>query len=289
MSHARILVTGATGKLGRLVVRSLLGRVSADRIVVAVRDPAKAADLAAEGVEVRAADYNQPDTLATAFAGIERVLLISSSDIGARLPQHRNVIDAAVQAGVKLLAYTGLLHGEASPLPLKADHVATEAYLRASGLAFVLLRNGWYTENYNGSIPACLEHGTLFAAAGNGRIAAAARADYAEAAARVMAEGPAHAGKIYELAGDTAFTLAEWAAALSQAAGKPVAYQNLPEADYRALLIKVGLPEPMAAILAAADTGTAQGGLFDNSHSLSALIGHPTTPLATVLTAALNG
>ncbi|SNR93034.1 MULTISPECIES: SDR family oxidoreductase [unclassified Azospirillum] len=287
MSNARILVTGATGQLGRLVVQSLRTLVGADRIIVAVRDPAKAADLAAVGVEVRAADYNQPAQLATAFAGVDRVLLISSSEVGSRVPQHRHVIDAAVKAGVKLLAYTSLLQGDASPLPLKAEHVATEAYLQAAGLPFVLLRNGWYTENYNGFIPSALEHGALFGAAGEGRIAAAARADYAEAAARVIAEGEAHAGKIYELAGDQPFTLADWAATLAQAAGKPVAYQNLPEAEFRGLLVKVGLPEPVADLLASSDAGAAQGGLFDDSHTLSRLIGRPTTSLVTVLTAAL--
>ncbi len=288
MSNARILVTGATGQLGRLVVQSLRTFVAASDIVVAVRDPAKADDLAAAGVEVRVADYNQPETLATAFAGIDRVLLISSSEVGGRLAQHRNVIDAAVAAGVRLLAYTSLLHGDASPLPLKAEHVATEAYLRASGLGFVLLRNGWYTENYNGFIPSALAHGALFGAAGEGRIAAAARADYAEAAARVVAEGVAHSGKIYELAGDQPFTLADWAATLSTVAGKPVSYQNLPEADFRALLVKVGLPESLADMLAASDTGAAQGGLFDDSHTLSHLIGRPTMPLASVLAAAVT-
>jgi NAD(P)H dehydrogenase (quinone) len=288
MSNARILVTGATGQLGRLVVQSLLGRVPADQIVVAVRDPAKAADLAAKGVEVRVADYNQPESLVSAFAGIDRVLLISSSEVGSRLPQHHNVIDAAVKSGVKLLAYTGLLHGDASPLPLKADHVATEEYLRASGLSFVLLRNGWYTENYHPYIPSSLEHGALFGAAGEGRISAAPRADYADAAARVLAEGGIHAGKVYELAGDEAFTLGQWAAALSQGAGKPVVYQNLPEADFLGLLVKIGLPEPLAAMIASADVGASKGGLFDDSHTLSRLIGRPTTPLASVLATALK-
>jgi NAD(P)H dehydrogenase (quinone) len=289
MSNARILVTGATGQLGRLVVQSLLGRVPADHIVVAVRDPAKAADLAAKGVEVRAANYDQPESLVSAFAGIDRVLLISSSEVGARLPQHHNVIDAAVKAGVKLLAYTGLLHGDASPLPLKADHVATEEYLRASGLPFVLLRNGWYMENYHPYIPSSLEHGALFGAAGEGRISAAPRADYADAAARVLAEGEAHAGKVYELAGDEAFTLSQWAAALSQAAGKPVVYQNLPEADFLGLLVKIGLPEPLAAMIASADVGASKDGLFDDSHTLRRLIGRPTSRLASVLAAALKG
>lgn len=287
MSNTKILVTGATGQLGRLVIQSLLKRVTADTIIAGVRDPAKAADLAALGVEVRAVDYSKPEMLAAAFAGVERLLLISSSEVGARAAQHRNVVDAASKAGVGLLAYTSLLGGEASPLPLKAEHVATEDYIRASGLPFVLLRNGWYLENYNGFIPSALDHGVVAGAAGEGRISAAARADYAEAAALVLAEWAAHAGQIYELAGDTAFTMTEWAAALSAASGKLVRYQDMTEADYRALLVQVGLPAPVADLLSSSDAGAAKGGLFDDSGTLGRLIGRPTTSLATVLKAAV--
>lgn len=287
MSNTKILVTGATGQLGRLVIQSLLKRVAADTIIAGVRDPAKAADLAALGVEVRAVDYSKPEMLAAAFAGVERLLLISSSEVGARAAQHRNVVDAASKAGVGLLAYTSLLGGEASPLPLKAEHVATEDYIRASGLPFVLLRNGWYLENYNGFIPSALDHGVVAGAAGEGRISAAARADYAEAAALVLAEWAAHAGQIYELAGDTAFTMTEWAAALSAASGKLVRYQDMTEADYRALLVQVGLPAPVADLLSSSDAGAAKGGLFDDSGTLGRLIGRPTTSLATVLKAAV--
>lgn len=287
MSNAKILVTGATGQLGRLVIQSLLKRVAAGTIIAGVRNPAKAADLAALGVEVRAVDYSNPETLTVAFAGVDRLLLISSSEIGARAEQHRNVVDAAAKAGVSLLAYTSLLGGEASPLPLKADHVVTENYIRASSLPFVLLRNGWYLENYNGFIPSALDHGVVAGAAGEGRIAAAARADYAEAAALVLAEGAAHAGQIYELAGDTAFTMAEWAAALSTISGKPVRYQDMTEADYRTLLVQVGLPAPVADLLSSSDAGAAKGGLFNDSGTLGRLIGRPTTSLATVLKAAV--
>ncbi|WP_035707660.1 SDR family oxidoreductase [Niveispirillum irakense] len=287
MSNTKILVTGATGQLGRLVIQSLLKRLAADTIIAGVRDPARAADLAALGVEVRAVDYSKPEMLAAAFAGVDRLLLISSSEVGARAAQHRNVVDAASKAGVGLLAYTSLLGGETSPLPLKAEHVATEDYIRASGLPFVLLRNGWYLENYNGFIPSALDHGVVAGAAGEGRISAAARADYAEAAALVLTEGVAHAGQIYELAGDTAFTMTEWAAALSAASGKPVRYHDMTEADYRALLVQVGLPAPVADLLSSSDAGAAKGGLFDDSGTLGRLIGRPTTSLATVLKAAV--
>lgn len=287
MASEKLFVTGANGALGRLVIQALRRHVPADRIVAGVRDPAKAGDLAATGIEIRHADYDRPETLRAAFDGIDRLLLISSSAVGQRVSQHRAVIDAASAAGITFLAYTSLLHGEASPLPLKAEHVETEAALRAAGLPVAILRNGWYLENYDGFVAPALAHGTQFGAAGEGRIAAAARADYAEAAARLLAEGDAHAGKIYELAGDSAFTMREWSAALSAVSGKPVAYQDLPPAEYQALLIKIGLPEPVAALLATSDAGAAQGGLFDDSHTLSQLIGRPTTPLAAALSKAM--
>lgn len=207
-----IVVTGASGQLGRLVIQSLLRRqVPASQIVAAVRTPAKAADLAALGVQVREADYTRPDTLDAALAGAEKVLLISSNEVGQRAPQHQNVIDAARRAGVKLLAYTSLLRADTSPLGLAAEHVATEAALKASGVPHVLLRNGWYTENYLASVAPALQHGAFIGSAGEGRIASAARADYAEAAAAVLTL-PDQAGQVHELAGDTAYTLAELAA-----------------------------------------------------------------------------
>jgi len=281
-----IVVTGANGQLGQLVIQSLLRSVPASQIVAAVRQPAKAGALAALGVQVREADYNRPDTLDAAFAGADKVLLISSSEVGQRQPQHQNVIDAAVRAGVKLLAYTSLLKADTSPLGLAAEHVATERALKASGLPHVLLRNGWYTENYLASVPAALAHGALIGSAGEGRIASAARADYADAAAAVLTL-PDQAGKVYELAGDSAYTLAELAAELSQATGKTIPYVNLPEADFKAALLQAGLPEPIAQLLANSDTGAAQGGLYDGSGQLGRLIGRPTAALATLLRASL--
>ncbi len=282
-----IAVTGASGQLGRLVMEGLLARVPAENIVAAVRNPSKVADLAARGVVVRTADYARPETLDAAFAGVDRLLLISSSEVGGRVPQHRNVIEAAGRAGVGLVAYTSILHADTTPLGLGAEHRETEALLRASGLPHVLLRNGWYTENYLASLPAALQHGAFAGSAGDGRIASAARADYAAAAVAVLT-GEGHAGKVYELAGDTAYTLAELAAEVSRQTGRQIGYTNLPQAEYRAMLVTVGLPVPIADMLADSDAGAARGGLFDDSRQLSALIGRPTTPLSALVEKALK-
>jgi NAD(P)H dehydrogenase (quinone) len=283
-----IVVTGATGQLGRLVLAALLKQVPAAQLVAAVRSPEKAQDLAALGIQVRKADYDQPETLVEAFRGAAKVLLISSNEIGQRFAQHRAAVDAARKAGVPLLAYTSLLRAETSPLPLALEHQETEAYLKASSLPFVLLRNGWYTENYTASIPSALQHGAFLGSAGEGRIASAARADYAEAAAAVLLRD-GQAGQVYELAGDTAYTLRELAAELSRQSGKAVAYQNLPEAEFQAILLGAGLPGAIASLLAESDTGASKGGLFDETRTLSRLIGRPTTPMAESVAAALRG
>lgn len=282
-----IVVTGASGQLGRLVIQSLRRTVPAADIVAAVRQPAAVADLAAQGVQVRQADYTQPATLDAAFQGATKVLLISSSAVGERVAQHANVIDAARRAGVALLAYTSLLHADTSPLGLAAEHTATEALLRASGVPHVLLRNGWYTENYLASLPAVLQHGAVIGSAGEGRIASAARADYAEAAAAVLMRDD-QAGQVHELAGDTAYTLAEFAAEVSRQTGRTIPYVDLPEADYRGALLGAGLPAPLAQLLADSDVGASKGGLFDDGHRLSQWIGRPTTPLAEMVAAALR-
>lgn len=274
-----IAITGATGQLGQHVIETLLNTVPASQIVAIVRNPAKATALSQQGITVRQADYSDEAAFTTALQGIDKLLLISSSEVGQRAPQHRNVINAAKAAHVKFIAYTSLLHADRSPLGLADEHVATEKVLAESGIAYALLRNGWYTENYLASAPAALEHGVFIGAAGEGKIASATRADYAAAAARVISED-GHAGKIYELAGDAGWTLSQLAAELAKQSGKKVVYQNLSEADFAAALKSVGLPAGLADMLADSDVGASKGGLFDDSHTLSKLIGRPTTSLA---------
>lgn len=282
-----IVVTGATGQLGRLVIAQLLARgVPASGIAAAVRSPAKAADLAAQGIAVREADYTRPETLRRAFAGAERVLLISSNALGERLAQHRAVVDATRDARVGQLVYTSLLHADRSPLRLAAEHRETEAAIAASGLPHVLLRNGWYTENYLASVPAARQHGVFLGAAGEGRIASATRADYAAAAAATLTQ-PIGSSRTVELAGDSAYTLTDLVAELNRQTGTSVRYQNLPQADFAAALAGAGLPQAFADLLADSDAGAAQGALYDDGRALSALIGRPTTPLAEALKAAL--
>lgn len=281
-----IVVTGATGQLGRLVIAALVKKIPAAGIVAAVRNVDKAKDLAALGVQVRQADYSQPSSWDAALKDADKVLLISSSEIGQRAKQHQKVIDAAKRAGVELLAYTSVLHADVSPLGLAVEHRETEAAIRASGVPFVLLRHGWYTENYTAGIQGALANGAVYGCAGDGRISSATRADYAEADVAVVTADD-QAGKVYELAGDTAYTLAEFAAEISRQSGKSIGYVNLPEAEYKNVLIKVGLPEPVAALLSDSDTGVSKGGLFDDGHQLSKLIGRSTTPLAEAVRAAL--
>lgn len=282
-----IAVTGASGQLGRLVIAALLNRVAPEQIVAVVRNPAKVEDLAAKGVQVREADYENPQALLAAFEGIDRLLLISSSEVGKRVAQHKNVIEAAKAAGVGTLVYTSILHADTSPMGLAEEHRETEALIREFGLPHVILRNGWYTENYLASVPDALQHGALIGCAGEGKISSAARKDYAKAAAIVLcSEG--HTGKVYELAGDEAYTLSELATEIAKHTGNPMSYHNMSEEDYRNALISAGLPPTIAAMLAESDTGAAKGGLFDDSHQLSALIGRTTTPLETVVVGALN-
>ena len=283
-----ILVTGATGQLGNLVINSLLAKgVAADQIVAAVRSPEKATALQERGVVVREADYTDPASLKAAMNGIKRVVLVSSSEVGQRAAQHQNVIDAAQATGVELLAYTSILHADTSPLALAEEHVATEAALKASNVPHVVLRNGWYSENYTMSAGMAVEHGAVLGSAGEGKYSTAARADYADAAATVITSED-QAGKVYELAGDEAFTLAQYAAYIAKISGKEVVYQDLPEAEYAKVLVEVGLPEGFAAVLADSDVGASKGGLFDDSQTLSKLIGRPTTPIQDSIKLALS-
>lgn len=283
----KIAVTGATGQLGKFVVDGLLAHAERHDLVALVRNPDKASALSAKGVEVRKADYTEPASLDKALAGIDRLLLISSSEVGRREAQHRNVIEAAKRQKVKVVVYTSLLHADSSPLALRVEHLATEKLLAQSGLHYVILRNGWYTENHAASIPAALAHGAVLGCAGDGRISSAARSDYAEAASKALLH-PAKSGTIYELAGDNAYTLSDFAAELSKQSGKKVVYQNLQESEYKAVLVKAGLPEGLAGVLADSDAGAAKGGLFERGRQLSALIGHPTTTLAEVVKRAMS-
>ncbi|GAB0113520.1 NmrA family NAD(P)-binding protein [Acidisoma sp. C75] len=280
-------ITAASGRLGRLVIKQLLHSVRPGHIVAAVRNPQAAADLAALGVQVRHADYDQPATLAPALAGVDRLLMISSSLTWGRVRHHQAVIDAAKAAGVGLIAYTSMLHADHSAAKLAQEHFQTEAALHASGIPAVFLRNGWYTENYLAALQPAVQAGKMIGAAADGKISLAARADYAAAAAVALttAEAPA----TYELAGDSAWTLSELAAEISRQVGKTIAYANLSEAEFRSALVSIGLPEDLADLLADADAKAAHGALFDDSNTLSRLIGRPTTPVAHTVREALKG
>lgn len=274
-----IAVTGATGQLGQLVIKHLLNKVEPQQIVALVRNIEKAASLTSLGVQVRQADYSKPETLESALDGVAKLLLISSSEIGQRASQHKNVIDSAKKAGVELLAYTSLLHADTSPLALAEEHVVTEAYLKQAEIPHVLLRNGWYTENYLASVAPALANGGFIGCAQDGKISSAAREDYAEAAAAVLTSEAEQSGKVYELSGDEAYTLSELSALISKKSGKAIPYINMEEADFAKALEGAGLPAPFAAVLANSDTGASQGALYDDSKTLSLLIGHPTKSL----------
>ncbi len=277
-------ITGATGQLGRLVIEHLKGIVSAESLVALVRTPSKAADL---GIEAREFDYSNPATLVASLKGIDHLLLISSSEIGQRKEQHQNVIDAAKESGVKRIVYTSLLHADTSSLGLAEEHLATEHALKESGIPYTILRNGWYTENYLGSIAGAIASGAFVGSAGEGKISSAARIDYAEAAAVVLtSEG--HQGKVYELAGDNYYILADLAAEVSRQAGKSIPYNNLQEEEYADVLKSIGLPAGLAEAIAGYDAGVAKNDLFEEGRQLSSLIGHPTTSLNTLIKRVLS-
>lgn len=282
-----IVVTGANGQLGRLVIDALLKTRAPEGIIAAVRSPEKAADLAARGIQVRRGDYDDPASLDSAFKGATRVLLISSSEVGKRITQHQNAIDAAKRAGVELIGYTSLLHADTSVLGLATEHRATEEALRASQIPFAIFRNGWYTENHAAMLQGVLAHGTVVGCSGEGRFSAAARADYAQAAATVMTSSD-QGSEIYELAGDSGYTRSEMAAEISRLTGKSIENKNMSEAEYRDALSGAGLPAFLVDILADSDLGASKGFLFDDSRQLSKLLGRPTTPLATAISAAIG-
>lgn len=278
----KIGITGATGQLGRIVIEKLKEKTAVGNIVALVRSLEKAADL---GVEIRAFDYEKPD--AVALKGIDKLLLISGNEIGKRLEQHTKVIEAAKEAGVKLIVYTSLLRADVSTLSLAAEHFGTEQVLVESGIPYVLLRNGWYTENNTGSLANVVAGGVLYGSAGEGKTASATRVDFAEAAVVVLTtEG--HAGKVYELAGDEAYTMSELASEVARISGKSVVYKNLPVDEYVAVLVSAGLPEGWAHFYGGTHASTEKGDLFDDGHQLSKLIGRPTTPLFKAIAESLS-
>ena len=279
-------VTGATGHLGALAIEALLEKgVPAGDVVAVVRDPAKAAALAARGVQVRTADYAQPETLRTALAGVDRLLLVSGNEVGKRTEQHGNVIDAAKEAGVGLIAYTGITRADTTGSPLAPEHKATEELLAASGVPHTLLRNNWYVENYTAQLADYLSRGAIVAAAGEGRVAGAARRDYAEAAAVVLT-GENHAGRTYELAG-TPFTFKELAGTITEVSGREVEYRPVSPAELTGILTGAGLDEGTAGFVVALDESIARGDLDIESTDLLELLARPLTPVADVVRAAL--
>ncbi|HLV08194.1 MAG TPA: SDR family oxidoreductase [Croceibacterium sp.] len=279
-------VTGATGQVGRLVLDELLTHTEASNIVALARDPSALSAYAAKGVQVRQADYDDPDSLEAAFQGVDRVLLISGNAVGQRERQHGNVIDAAKAAGVSYLAYTSILKGDQSPLALAPEHVATEKLLANSGLNYDVLRNGWYSENYTMGLAPSLESGKIFGAVGQGKLSTATRADFAAGAAAALLRGKG--GDVYELAGDEAWTMQDFAAEVSRQSGRQVEYVDQSEADYARTLEGAGLPPPVASMLASTSALSGQGALYDDSKSLSRLSGKPTTPIGETIAAALK-
>ena len=288
MEKLKYAVTGASGQLGRLVLNILSEKVDPGSIVALARDPAKLSELSGRGIAVRRFDYDVPETLKLALDGVTRLLLISSSEHGpSRVAQHRAIIDSAKRAGVGFVAYTSILHADTSPIGLAVDHRATEAALKASGLAHALLRNGWYTENYIVQAQGAIANGVLLGSTGDGRISTASRLDYALAAATVLADASL-GNRVYELAGDEAFTLSGFAAALASASGRPVVYRDLPEAEYANALEGIGFPPHVAHLIADNSAKAANGTLFDDGRALSKLIGRATTPMRESLRSALR-
>lgn len=283
----KIAITGATGQLGHLVIQELLKQVEANNIIALVRDLKKAESLKQQGIELRLFDYDQPETLAPALVGIDKLLLISANEIGRRTPQHKAVIEAAVASNVPYIAYTSLLNADKKPLGLAQEHRETEALIQQSGLHYTFLRNNWYSENYLANVQHTADVGTLYGSAENGQISSASRQDYAEAAAKVLASN-GHENKIYELAGSTSFTLTDLAQFIGLAAGKSVQYQNISANDYSKALTEAGLPVGLVEVIVDADVQTAKGAMFSDRNDLENLIGRKTTSIQDQVKALLN-
>lgn len=278
-------IAGATGQLGKLVVNNLKNKISPDDIFALARSTQKASTL---GVEAREADYDKSETLESALAGVDTLLLISANEIGKRAAQHHNVIEAAKKTAVKWIIYTSILRADSSSIDLAEEHLMTEKYIKNSGISFTILRNGWYTDNYTDSIPGAISGGAFIGCAGEGKISSASRADFADAAVAVLTTD-GHHGKTYELAGDEAWTLSDLAAEISHQTGKNIPYVNMPQAEYAATLVRFGLTEQMAQAIAGWDIAASKGDLFDDGHQLSKLIARPTTPLSVTVAEVLRG
>lgn len=279
----KIGITGATGQLGSLVVSELKKRVDSDNLVALVRSTEKAKDL---GIEASEFDYNNLELLEKALIGIDRLVFISSNEIGERARQHKNVIEAAKKSNVNWIVYTSLLKADTSSVSLAGEHLTTEQELKASSIDYTILRNGWYTENYTVSVSSAIENGAFIGSAGDGKISSASRLDYAEALA-VVITNESNKGKTFELAGDNSYTLTDLAKEISKQTGKDIPYNNLPEEAYSNILLQVGLPEILAKGLASWDVSASKNDLFDNNRKLSTLIGRPTTAMETSIHDAL--
>ncbi len=280
-------VTGATGKLGRLVLDELLRQANPGDIVALARDPSTLSDYAAKGIDVRRADYDDPASLDAALHGVDRVLLISGNAVGQRERQHGAVIEAAKRDGVSYLAYTSILNAQASKLMLAPEHVATEKLLEGSGLNYDVLRMPWYSENYVGALGPSIEHGAIYGATGEGKLSTATRSDLAAAAVGALMKSPG--GRTYELAGNHPWTMQEFAEEVSRQAGKPVEYVNQSESDYAKTLEGAGLPPPVATLLASTSYLAGHGELYSDSTDLSDLAGRPSTPIQETIRQALKG
>lgn len=280
----KVGITGASGKLGQWVITKLKERMAPEDIVALVRTPEK---MEGVGIEARTFDYNEPDQLAKALTGIDKLLLISGNEIGKRFEQHAAVIKAAQEAGVKYLVYTSLLRADASTLVLAPEHLETEKAIKDSGIEYTILRNGWYNENYTEAVKDTISQGTLYGSSGDGKISSAAREDFAEAAAVVLSEDN-HKNKTYELSGDQSYTMTDYASEISKFVKTDIPYVNLPEAEFANALEQAGLPTPVAAFFAGTHTATLNGDLYDNDNQLSKLIGRPTTSISQSLAKELS-
>jgi len=282
-----IAVTGANGHLGKLVIEGLIERVPANQVIAAVRTPERASLFERLGVQVRTADYSRPETLSTSLRGVKRILLISAADVSERFNLHKAVIDAAKKEGTELFVYTSLLRADSSELFLAREHKQTEDYIRASGLPFVFLRNGWYLENHTSGLASAAEQGELLGSSSGARFASASRADYSAAATVALTQVDS-AGKTYELAGDRSFSMAELAKEVSTQIGRDIPYRNLSANDYAAILLRSGVPQMTVDVIVDANTKSIRGDLDSTSRDLSQLIGRRTTTLSDAVRSALG-